>query len=358
MAQRSHMTSRRRRDRRSDEALGALALLLLAALSRTLTGMSWRTLLILGVFGTSLAVLIIRWVIQRQRRQARERLLLRDAASLSPSDFERRVQILLQDLGWEQVEHVGGAGDGGVDLRGVFAGQRYIVQWKRYTGIVGPTQIRDLAGALDHESAEQALLVTTVRVSQRTRAWVAHKPIEIWDGDMLARQFHQAEEAQRAPERIAHNRRRTRRFLGVLIGVNVLALLLALAIPDSLVPIRVVAHQYKADESTPVARSSTSSIAAPGRQRRETAVRPTPTVTNAAELSAIVANGGNVRAQPTMQGAVLDQVHARERVMLLGRTGDGTWYQISDARSVVGWVHESLLHVDQLVGKQVPTAVP
>jgi restriction system protein len=128
MARRSHTTTRARRTREAEEGIVALALLLFAALWRMSADLNWRTLLVLGVFGTTIAIVVIRWVVQRQRRQARERLLLADAASLTPLDFERRVQLLLADLGWERLAHVGGAGDGGVDVRGSFGGQRYIVQ--------------------------------------------------------------------------------------------------------------------------------------------------------------------------------------------------------------------------------------
>ncbi|MFL5804706.1 MAG: restriction endonuclease, partial [Roseiflexaceae bacterium] len=169
--------------------------------------------------GITIALLAIRWLRQGQRRKARERLLLTEAVSLNPIDFERRVQMLLTDLGWERVEHVGGAGDGGVDLCGRFGGQRYIVQCKRYRGIVSPTHIRDLAGALGHEPAERALLVTTGHVSPQTRAWVVNKPIDIWDAELLAQHIRQAEDVQRTPEQIARSHRATRRFLGILAGV-------------------------------------------------------------------------------------------------------------------------------------------
>jgi restriction system protein len=300
---------------------------------------------------------VVRWVIQRRRQRAREQLLLTDAISLTPSDFERRVQLLLQDLGWEHVEHVGGAGDGGVDLRGRCDGHRYIVQCKRYKGIVSPTHIRDLAGALEHEAAERALLVTTGRVSHQARAWIGQKSIEIWDGEVLAQQIRLSEEAEQAPERTARNRQRTRRFFGVLAGANILTLLLAISIPGNLMPISVTTQQRDTRAPRDVTQRPTRTLRVPTRQA-ETTAQPSPVVTGAPELTAVVANGGNIRAEPTLQGTVLDQVHARETVVLLAQTNDGAWYQISDARAVVGWVHKSLLRVDQLVGAQVPTTVP
>lgn len=69
---------------------------------------------------------------------------------------------------------------------------------------------------------------------------------------------------------------------------------------------------------------------------------------------ATVANGGNLRAAPRLDGAVLDQVHAFERVNLLARTSDGNWWKITNPRQVTGWVHRSLLTIDAATWESVP----
>lgn len=83
---------------------------------------------------------------------------------------------------------------------------------------------------------------------------------------------------------------------------------------------------------------------------------PTPnaTVPPATGLTAIVFNGGNVRAAPNLQGQVLDQVNARETVQLLSKTPDGNWYRITNVRGVTGWVNRTLLTVDPDVARRVP----
>jgi flagellar FliL protein len=73
-------------------------------------------------------------------------------------------------------------------------------------------------------------------------------------------------------------------------------------------------------------------------------------------LTAIVFNGGNVRAAPNLQGEVLDQINGGETVQLLARTGDGGWYQITNVRGVTGWVNRTLLTVDPEVARRVPVA--
>jgi SH3-like domain-containing protein len=72
------------------------------------------------------------------------------------------------------------------------------------------------------------------------------------------------------------------------------------------------------------------------------------------ELTASVFNGGNVRAEPSTSGQVLDQINAGEAVELLGRSADGVWYQIRNIRGVIGWVHSSLLTIEPGVSERVP----
>jgi uncharacterized protein YgiM (DUF1202 family) len=80
-----------------------------------------------------------------------------------------------------------------------------------------------------------------------------------------------------------------------------------------------------------------------------TVTQPTPD-----GLTARVANGGNVRAEPSLDGQVLDQINAGETVTLLAKTADGRWFQITNERKVTGWVSVTLLTIDPDVASQVP----
>jgi flagellar FliL protein len=75
-------------------------------------------------------------------------------------------------------------------------------------------------------------------------------------------------------------------------------------------------------------------------------------------LTAAVFNGGNVRAAPSLQGEVLDQINAGETVTLLGQNIDGNWYQITNVRGVTGWVSVTLLTITPEVSSQVPVTDP
>jgi flagellar FliL protein len=87
-----------------------------------------------------------------------------------------------------------------------------------------------------------------------------------------------------------------------------------------------------------------------------TPVTPPVNGTPVAGLTATVFNGGNVRADATIRGKVLDQINAKETVQLLAKTADGKWYQITNIRKVTGWVSVTLLTIDPAVGRRVPIA--
>ena len=110
--------------------------------------------------------------------------------------------------------------------------------------------------------------------------------------------------------------------------------------------IAVVAPPRVPDDATPLPPSSV-----PGQNSQP----PLPTATAAPDLpTARVTNGGNVRAAPSLQGAVVGQIHANQTVALLGRTTDGVWLQISAGPQLTGWTHQSLLRLDPLIVQQLP----
>jgi hypothetical protein len=86
--------------------------------------------------------------------------------TLSPLEFERHVAAWFGAHGY-RVEHVGGRGDGGVDVRVWRGGRAGIVQCKRYGAAhpVGPAVIRELVGARTLLRADDAWLATTGRVT-------------------------------------------------------------------------------------------------------------------------------------------------------------------------------------------------
>jgi Restriction endonuclease len=90
--------------------------------------------------------------------------LLEHLRSMDPTLFEKLFRHILKELHFEEVEHKGQTGDGGIDLvcmrRVDFQVDRYYVQCKRYSKKITSPQIRDFKGAL-RGRGERGIFVTT-----------------------------------------------------------------------------------------------------------------------------------------------------------------------------------------------------
>jgi hypothetical protein len=109
--------------------------------------------------------------------------------SLSPYEFEALVSWFFQFLGYRTRPYEDRQ-DHGVDVV-VYngKGEKWIVQCKRYRGVVGEPVLRDLLGAMMHENASRAFLMTTGTISHKARSWIEGKPITVYEGEALVRLF-------------------------------------------------------------------------------------------------------------------------------------------------------------------------
>ena len=64
---------------------------------------------------------------------------------------------------------------------------RAVVQCKRYVGSVGASAVRDLYGAMHHEKASNAYLVTTGKFTKSAMAWAKAKAMFLVEGTELLR---------------------------------------------------------------------------------------------------------------------------------------------------------------------------
>ncbi len=134
------------------------------------------------------AALIVSWWLAASAffDRLRGRRTLRELQALSPEAFEDWAAARFRALGW-QVEVTAATGDHGVDLMVERAGERAIVQCKRFRGrTVGEPVLRDLYGAMYDAGADRAFLVTTGQLTRPAAEWIQGKPIEVWDGEALA----------------------------------------------------------------------------------------------------------------------------------------------------------------------------
>lgn len=129
---------------------------------------------------------VIRHAQAKSARFQQSGVTIKELRSLSPGEFEGWCADRLREQGY-RVTVVGGTGDHGVDLIAERDGSRMVVQCKRWYGgrSVGESEIRDLAGAMQHEHAADGMVITTERFTPAALSWARGKPIRLWNVEQL-----------------------------------------------------------------------------------------------------------------------------------------------------------------------------
>lgn len=118
--------------------------------------------------------------------------LLEILQSMDPYGFERLTQRILRECGFSQVEVTKKSGDGGIDgtgklrINGIFS-FNVAFQCKRYSGAVGPGEVRDFRGSLT-QNIEKGVLITTGSFSKAAKLEAADpgkQQIDLIDGEGL-----------------------------------------------------------------------------------------------------------------------------------------------------------------------------
>ncbi len=121
-----------------------------------------------------------RWKNYRQLMSTRR---IEQMNTVPAEQFEKLVSEFFSAFGY-RVFHAGMSGDHGVDVVVMTpAGEKWVVQCKRYKGSVGEPMVRDLLGTMVHEKASKAFLITTGSFTKAARAWAKNKPIVLYDGE-------------------------------------------------------------------------------------------------------------------------------------------------------------------------------
>ncbi len=308
------------------------------------------------VAGMTIVFFINRWLREQRIQKLRRQQLL----DLSPSEFEQRVALLLEDLGWKKVTVRGGSGDRGVDITAERDGLRFIIQCKRYTKPVGPKYVRDLVGALQIQQADRAILVATSAFTRQSQLEARGQAVELWDDRILLQRIDEAERL-RATQQPQRSRQTALLFASALVLNLVLAgvalLFDGLPVNNAEAQIRqtsffgITANAPLSNQTVAEAASATATPRPTRTPQLAATPQPTPTPTLP---TATVFNGGNVRAEPNLKGTVLDHIHAYETVILLGRSADGIWIRIINPRQQEGWVHRTLLTLAPAIEAELP----
>jgi len=97
---------------------------------------------------------------------------------LDPIAFEYFVGAIFERMGYI-IQTTATTGDEGVDLILHKDTRLAVVQCKRYEGSVGQPVVRDLYGAMLHNRADEAYLVTTGTITLPAQRWATGKPIHL-----------------------------------------------------------------------------------------------------------------------------------------------------------------------------------
>jgi restriction system protein len=114
--------------------------------------------------------------------------------------FERVVGEAYRRQGFTVVERGGPQPDGGIDLQLSRGSERIVVQCKHWKNRQVPVQrVRELLGVVTAEGADRGILVATSGFTADAREFAAGKPLELLEGDAVARLAQQAKQATAVP---------------------------------------------------------------------------------------------------------------------------------------------------------------
>lgn len=119
-------------------------------------------------------------------------------ATMDWADFEHLVRELFEAIfsrDGGEVKVTQASRDGGVDAIAFdpdpIRGGKFVIQAKRYNGVVQVSAVRDLYGTMIAEGATKGILVTTSYYGNDSREFVKDKPITLIDGANLIHMFQE-----------------------------------------------------------------------------------------------------------------------------------------------------------------------
>lgn len=108
---------------------------------------------------------------------------------MTGDEFEQRLGILFEKLGYK-VDYVGShRGDYGADLVIEKASVRRVVQAKRHTSYIPERAVQEAVAAIKMYKAQRAMVVTNNYFSRAAWTLARANNVELWDRDELARRL-------------------------------------------------------------------------------------------------------------------------------------------------------------------------
>lgn len=125
---------------------------------------------------------------------------VQDLLELSPREFEEMVVDLYRAQGYS-AKRTGSPGDHGVDVVvRASNGEKWVAQCKRWRTLVGEPVVRDFYGVMQHEKADQGIIVAVRGFTPQARDWARGKPILLYDGSEFLREWKRAVKPTKAKQ--------------------------------------------------------------------------------------------------------------------------------------------------------------
>lgn len=138
----------------------------------------------LFALGVGMILVIAIYRLWQIRRLAESRIS--DIDRMSGEEFERYLEVLFSQLGYQKVERTRYTGDYGADLIVDKYGVKTAIQAKRSNSNVGVTAVQEVAAARAKYECTRAMVVTNSWYTDQARQLARANGVELWDRTALA----------------------------------------------------------------------------------------------------------------------------------------------------------------------------
>lgn len=113
--------------------------------------------------------------------------VMHEIDGMTGTEFEKYCCRLFRRIGFEDVEHCGGAGDQGADVLATYKGQRFAIQCKRYKNPLNNKPIQEVISGKNFWGADAALVLTSTTFNEGARSAAKASDVVLWDRSDLRR---------------------------------------------------------------------------------------------------------------------------------------------------------------------------
>lgn len=125
------------------------------------------------------------WTVEKRKREKLRALKMSNIDEMGGVEFERYVGYLLSQQGFSS-KYTSVSGDYGVDIVAQRGEEKWAIQVKRYTGLVGREAISDAIAGVAHYRCNKAMVVTNSHFTPAAKTLAASNNCVLVDRDKLA----------------------------------------------------------------------------------------------------------------------------------------------------------------------------